>query len=763
MPNLRAWILRRLARRLRIGEDILSHLSSFQRLGEHLEIASPQEMLPVGARTVVRALRSRAAPEIRPDWLWPYWLERQHDPTSPAFIPRGHLAFTQNLTQRNWTAVGNIASPWEAIVDPRGLVTPWYDGWSLDWWVDDDGWRFPSREDGVTQELLSGTPVTLTTLPLRDGALVQRVSAQVHDGEWVAVELENASTRGRSVAVALRPYNPEGLAVVTAIAVEGRHVLLTRDTLAMVLPREPERVALSTFHQGDSRHVLEQGLARGAGRLAVHDPAGLAQAAFVYDLEPGEVLRVAIPLVPGIEQASARSLRERVQPVRVTPPVLRPAAEVAAGWSTPLRRGMQVDLPDERLQRAVDANRAHLLVLHDPGAITPGPFTYHRFWFRDAAYMLLALDRWGFHEEAADVLDTFPARQRGDGFFYSQWREWDANGAAIFALAEHHRLTGDETILRRTARSVARGGRWIERMRLRGRGVAPEVEGLLPAGISAEHLGPFDYYYWDDFWSLRGLIDAAYVARVIGDERVADDFDRAAASLRADTLASIERAAKRLGQHLITAGPTRAIDPGIIGSLVACEPLRLLEADDPLIDGTLEVVRDRFTLGPAFYQGISHTGLGTYLTIQLALCELEQGDPRAWERLRWLLDAATPTFTWPEAIHPQLDGGCMGDGHHGWAAAEFLTFVRQVLVREGRDVALHLLGVLPDEWRGHDLAVRKAPTHHGALSYELRWDGDVPVLSWEAERPGVRLRAPSLDPAWTTTEQRGEVKLPSPD
>jgi hypothetical protein len=146
MP-VRAWILRRLMGRLRITDDVVRHLSTFQRLGEHVEVELPSELMPVGARTVFRALRTRAAAQIGPDWVWPFWLERQLDPTTNAFVPRGHLPFLTNLTHRNWTAVGNLDSPWEAIVDPRGLVTPWYDGWSLDWWIGaDDRWHLPSRD-----------------------------------------------------------------------------------------------------------------------------------------------------------------------------------------------------------------------------------------------------------------------------------------------------------------------------------------------------------------------------------------------------------------------------------------------------------------------------------------------------------------------------------------------------------------------------------------------------------------------------------------
>jgi hypothetical protein len=154
---------------------------------------------------------------------------------------------------------------------------------------------------------------------------------------------------------------------------------------------------------------------------------------------------------------------------------------------------------------------------------------------------------------------------------------------------------------------------------------------------------------------------------------------RFAAAMWEDLERSLELTAERLGTVAIPAGPRRRIDSGAIGSLVGCVPLDLLSADDPPDRAAADVIRQRFTLsaGRAFFQGISHTGLGTYLTLQLAAVELRAGDRRVLDRLAWMLDAATPTWTWPEAVHPRLDGGCMGDGHHGWPAAELLTFVLQ--------------------------------------------------------------------------------------
>jgi hypothetical protein len=179
-------------------------------------------------------------------------------------------------------------------------------------------------------------------------------------------------------------------------------------------------------------------------------------------------------------------------------------------------------------------------------------------------------------------------------------------------------------------------------------------------------------------------------------------------------------------------------------------------------------LRQRFTAaeGRALFHGITHTGLSTYLTLQLAAVELRAGDRRCLDRLAWLLEVASPTWTWPEAVHPQLGGGCMGDGHHGWAAAELLTFVRDLLVREageGDDQGVALASLVPDGWYGQGWEVHDAPTAHGLVSSAVRWPGDRVALLWEVEphegHGPVRLTAPGLEPGWSTTDRRGEALL----
>jgi len=475
------------------------------------------------------------------------------------------------------------------------------------------------------------------------------------------------------------------------------------------------------------------------------------------------VLRVALPLTaPRRTRRKGRTLR-RVERLPELPKVLPSAESVARGWRAQGDRGMRLELPAGRLADAVDANRRYLLLFHDGPDVTPGPYTYHRFWFRDAAYLLRAMDRYGFHREAAEVIAHFHTRQRVDGFFFSQRQEWDANGAALFAMAEHWRLTRDLSCI--DPGVVAAGVQWIERKRgSKRRRNDPVLRGLMPASISAEHLGPFDYYYWDSFWSLRGLLDGAELLAASGMEEQAEQARVWAQGLSDALDASLAEVAARLGTDAMPAGPRRRIDPGLVGSLVAASPLGLLAPDDPRVVATLDVLRSRFSIGHAFFQGISHTGLGTYLTLQLAFVELAGGDRRALDRLEWLLDAATPTYTWPEAIHPQLGTGCMGDGHHGWAAADFLSLVRELLVRETPDGGLALCSMLPDAWIGQGIEVHDAPTAYGKVSFAVRWHDERPALLWELHPHAdvtstVTISAPGLDPTWSSTDVRGEALL----
>ncbi|HEY1738109.1 MAG TPA: hypothetical protein VGI86_05335 [Acidimicrobiia bacterium] len=99
--------------------------------------------------------------------------------------------------------------------------------------------------------------------------------------------------------------------------------------------------------------------------------------------------------------------------------------------------------------------------------------------------------------------------------------------------------------------------------------------------------------------------------------------------------------------------------------------------------------------------------------------------------------------------------------------ARFLRAVRDVLVTDAEADAqgptVALFPAFPAEWLGRAVAVHEAPTRHGAVSGALRWHGSRPALLWTAPH-GVTVRAPALDPSWSSDAAEGEVLLaPPPD
>ena len=687
-------------------------------------------------------VRTRATAQLGDGWLWPRWLEEQLDPPPSAGVPRDHRPVLTNVANRNWTTIGNLASLPRAMVDPCGLVTPWRTGWSLDWWIGaDDRWHVPSRDAGIRQHLVAGTPVIETAMRIPGGDAVQRVYAIAGQQDLVVVEIANHSPVPVAVALAVRPVNPDRLAVVERIAIHGRTVTVDGQP-ALLLAKRPPVVAGSTFADGDSALTVTSGRAGSSFPDRLRCKAGLAQAAFVFPLPHGTSLSVAIPLTAERRSRWRGSARSGVDGLPELPAVLPSGEDAARSWKAQTRRGMRLELPDGRLAEAVEANRHALLLFGGDD---------DDFWFREAAFVISALDRYGFHGEAAELLRSYPGRQRRD-----------TDGCALWAMAEHWRLTRDEDLVQRSLPLVAKAVRSIARERRSPR----------------RRLGRFSY--GASFWGLRGLLDGATLLAAYGQERAAATAARWAARLAADLDMSLAGVARRLGTSAIPAGPPRPLDPAVIGLLIACYPLGLLGPASEGVSATADLVRSRFCIDRAVVQstGTSHPGLGTYLTAQLALVELEAGDRRALGRLEWMVQVASPTLAWPEAVLTQGGGGCGREGHDSLASSAFLTLVRNLLVRElwpapatlvdgvGAEpgpAALAVCSLLPDAWLGQGIEVDQAPTAYGQLSFAVRWHGERPALLWElvprADAGPVLISAPGLDPTWSTDAPAGEVLL----
>ncbi|HUI09003.1 MAG TPA: hypothetical protein VL221_01685, partial [Bacteroidota bacterium] len=494
-----------------------------------------------------------------------------------------------------------------------------------------------------------------------------------------------------------------------------RHAFALEEGEEVLLPGSPSKFHCSNRRGGDSAAHFAGGSGADSTTEASCE-AGLANAWASYAIALGagerKTLCVTVPL-------------ERAAPPAGT------LDDAVNAWREALEGGTRIETPEPAVNALLRSSVSTLLLLADGDAITPGPWTYHQFWFRDAAVMLRALDAFGYHRIVRDILHSYPARQEPSGYFRSQQGEWDSNGQALWTVWQHACLAHDDTIPPELEAALRKGAGWISRKR------QEEEGGLLPRGLSAEHLGLADRYFWDDWWSVAGLEGYARLCLRRGDETGTRRSREEAAAMRQAIEEAVDAVMRQRGLTEIPAGPARGVDSGMIGSCAPWYPLQILPPGDLRMRKTLQALMSRYGLRGMFFQGFIHSGMNAYLTLQVAQAWLYAGErERFWELFSTVARCASPTLNYPEAIHPLTGGGAMGDGHHGWAAAEVACALRSAFVNEtwpAERPSIVLLGGIPRAWfvAGNRFAIRSAPVPGGIISLTVECGGSETGITVE--------------------------------
>ncbi len=728
--------------------DPFNLLARLDRIGQPAEVRAPFELIRAGVAFHARGMMNARVIQNNLDWQWPYWVRRQFDPTDKAFLPRGFAISHVNLTHRNWTAVGLPDCEALPVVDPRGMLTPFFDGWSLDAAVvtEDGRHLMPAACPGADQRLElpeSGPRVVTETA---DQGLALSTSAWVEDADGPTCRYLCCATAGVPgwLVLSLRPCNPEGVSFVNTLElVDQRRAWRVDHSTCVRFDAPPDRHEISSYEEGD----VFLGLLEREPSDIVECEVGLATAAAMYRL--GEDGSAAVGLsVPLSEDPESKPLLPK---------------GTAGTWPSALDGVCRLSVPDGCMQRLYDA-ALRSLVLHSPSLAYPGPYTYKRFWYRDAAFIAHALLCAGLSDRVEHLLNRFPTNQRGDGYFHSQDGEWDSNGQALWIYRRFCQLAG-RAIKESWHQPILSAARWICRKVTDPHG-EQRHSGLLPAGFSAEHLGNNDYYYWDDFWAIAGLRAAASMAERWGREPQATRFQAKAH----DLMEAVERSlaanpqAEQMGT--VPASPYRRMDAGAVGSLAASYPLGLWPPGDTRILNTERWLRSNCFQQGAFFHEVIHSGINAYLTLHIAQVLLRAGDPSFFDLVRSIEKLASATGQWPEAIHPRTGGGCMGDGQHVWAAAEWVLMMRNMFVREEGDRLILASGV-PECWGAEDGAADcgPAPTPWGPVwvsvsggpsSPEVSWRGD-----WRVEPPCIEVRLPGCRALTFRGQASGTARPPN--
>ena len=314
--------------------------------------------------------------------------------------------------------------------------------------------------------------------------------------------------------------------------------------------------------------------------------------------------------------------------------------------------------------------------------------------------------------------------------------EYDSQGELIHAVMEHFRFTGDRAFLAEMWPAVTRSVDRIEALRsqrLTAEFQTPEKRacyGLLPESVSHEgYLAHPVHAYWDDFWALRGLKDAAVMAEILADgpraRRLAALRDSFRETLHASIMATMT---DRRVDYIPASVEWADIDPAATANAIALlDEAQALPAAaiDRTFDEYLSSFRKRRS-GEVDWSNYSPyeiriVGALVRLGRRQSAFELAQfflGDrrPPAWNQ--W------PEIAWRDPRSP----GHIGDMPHTWIAAEFVLAFRSMLAFEREaDQTLVVAAGIPAEWLEADggVGVDGLPTWYGTLGFTMRGNGDA--------------------------------------
>jgi len=587
----------------------------------------------------------------------------------------------------------------------------------------------PSQFKHIDQRLELEPQPTVQTIGRQDGMhLAMDVTVEIRQRfPQLTVRAKGRSRNGGHLVVALRPYNPEGIQFIETVVYEsGSSSWRVNDEATVRFSEPPAQVLASDYAEGDVIHKIGSQKTVHRGNCDV----GMTTAAALFELteDAQRQIEVSVPLTAELQ-------REKIQ-----------WSPLKDSWKSALAGTARLQVPDSKIQFLYDAS-LQTLVLLSAGDIVPGPYTYRRFWFRDACLMVNAMLTAGLEERCRKQLKTFFPRQTKSGYFLSQDGEWDSNGQVLWLVDRFQQLT-DEALPFSWIEAVVKGADWIVQKRSSSNLKSPHAD-LLPAGFSAEHLGPNDYYYWDDFWGLAGLRAAARLAGRFESADTRDRLQLEAGSFCKAIFNSIAGIPESRRRGAIPASPFRRMDAGAVGSLVADYPLQLTAPGDQQIFNTIEFLLTNSFHSGGFFQDMIHSGINPYLTLCIAQTLLRNNDLRYRGLVETVAGLASPTGQWPEAIHPHTGGGCMGDGQHGWAAAEWLMMIRNLFVREEDRQLIVGTGIFPEWLEGKtDVCFGPTLTPFGSIGIRIYRQNSDYLLDvnahWRGDPPPVTIQIPGF-------------------
>lgn len=415
-------------------------------------------------------------------------------------------------------------------------------------------------------------------------------------------------------------------------------------------------------------------------------------------------------------------------------------------WNTKVDQ-IKFNLPKsaDRIINTYKANLVYILINKDKAGIQPGSRSYERSWIRDGSLTSSALLKSGITEEVKDFINWYTNYQFENGKVPcvvdsrgpDPVPENDSHGEMIYLIREYFNFTRDTVFLRSKNEYVLKAVHYIESLIAQrstdyykyGNDSVRSLYGLVPESISHEGYSAKPMHsYWDNFFTMKGLKDAAEIEKILGNEEDYQRIIKVRDTFRENLYNSLQLAMKNKEINYIP-GCAELGDFDATSTTIALTPCNELNnLPIPQVYNTFERYYEYFKnrrdgkIDWVNYTPYENRLIGSFIILDQPeraheLIEFFIGDqrPQGWNH--WA------EVVWKDNRHPEF----IGDMPHTWVGSDFINSIRSMFVYENEyDQSLVLASALYQDWidAPEGMSVENLPTYFGKISYSIEKDND---------------------------------------
>ncbi|MHC1737245.1 MAG: hypothetical protein AB9882_04480 [Ignavibacteriaceae bacterium] len=658
--------------------------------------------------------------------------------------PRGYFPRYFYNEKSYWTITGVVDDKKEALINEEGMIEVDKSSFSLEPAVTIAGkvynWNNVSLSQGLEEGYL---PIPNVLWKSDNFQLETKTFAGGEANKTTALftryELINTSDKEISgnFHLLLRPVqvNPiyqflntsGGLSEIRNITRISDNQLKIDDKV-LFLNEKPETIRLVRFSEG---HIYDNLNNVKMVRNAVFDSEGLASGSIDYSfrLNPGEkvIYYFHLPLYQHEKSFTKNEIDSQFNKVK-------------SDWISKLNRVKIEIAGNSKISDILRSNLAYILINKDNEGIQPGSRSYERSWMRDGSLTSSALLKFGFKDEVRNFINWYSGFQYPDGKIpcVVDFRgpdpvpENDSHGEYLFMLAQYFKYTNDTLTLKKLFNNVVKTVDYIEFLtnqrktdhyRLNNSDSVRAMYGMMLESISHEGYSEKPMHsYWDNFFTMKGLKDAVYIADVSGEKEFSRRFSVLRDEFGKNLKSSIELAIKyknlsylpgciELGDFDATS-TTIALYPGNLQNLLPKEKLTRT------FDKYYKYFCDR---RDEKINSVNYTPYEARIIGSLILLGERK---KAKELMDFLINDSRPKewnhwaeVVWKDYRIPRF----IGDMPHTWVGSDFINSVIIALAYEDDANKRLLLGEgLFEEWvDGGKIVVENLFTSYGNISFSL--------------------------------------------